>query len=94
MHRNPRQPGSERLAQHFEEALRIHQEYAPQALPNTAEYDLDVLLGTRFKLQDRDVLGLFHIEGPAVSPPITSFDCIGIGRTVASSLLVQQPFVK
>jgi hypothetical protein len=66
-----------------DETLRIHQEYAPQALANAGEYDLDVLVGVKFRLQDRDVLGLFHIEGPAVSPPITTFDCIGIGRTVA-----------
>lgn len=66
-----------------DEALSIHQTYAPQATSSTTEYDLDVLVATKFRLQDRDVLALFHIEGPAVSPPIKTFDCIGIGRTVA-----------
>jgi 20S proteasome alpha/beta subunit len=63
------------------EALAIHQEYAPQALAtNPAEYDLNVFLAVRF-YQNR--ASLFHIEGPAVSPPISTYDCIGIGRTVA-----------
>jgi hypothetical protein len=66
-----------------DEVLNIHQIYAPQATSSTTEYDLDVLVGIKFRLQNRDVLALFHIEGPAVSPAITTFDCIGIGRTVA-----------
>jgi Proteasome subunit len=66
-----------------DEALLIHQTYAPQATAHPTEYDLDVLVAVKFRLQDQDVLGLFHIEGPAVSPPINGFVCIGIGRTVA-----------
>jgi hypothetical protein len=67
------------------EALLIHQMYAPWATINTTDYDLDVLVAVRFHIEDEDKgkLALHHIEGPAVSPPIKHFDCIGIGRTVA-----------
>jgi len=66
-----------------DEALSIHQTYAPQATASTTEYDLDILVATKFSLSDRDQLALYRIEGPAVSLPIKTFDCIGIGRTVA-----------
>jgi len=66
-----------------DEALAIHQTYSPQATVSTTDYDLDVLVAVRFRTGNHDELGLYHIEGPAVSPPIRTFDCIGIGRTVA-----------
>jgi 20S proteasome alpha/beta subunit len=66
-----------------EEALSIHETYAPHATANATEYDLDVLVGVRFTSGVHDGMRLYHIEGPAVSPPIKTFDCIGIGRTAA-----------
>jgi hypothetical protein len=51
---------------------------------STTDFDLAVLVGVRFTNDDMsNSLALYHIEGPAVSPAITTFDCMGIGRTVA-----------
>jgi hypothetical protein len=65
------------------EALGIHEAYAPRATTTPTDYDLSVLVGVRFTSGEKDGMALYHIEGPAVSPPIKTFDCIGIGRTVA-----------
>jgi hypothetical protein len=66
-----------------EEALSIHEAYSPRATVTTTDYDLNVLVGVRFTSGADDGIALFHIEGPAVSPPIKTFDCIGVGRMVA-----------
>jgi len=66
-----------------EEALSIHEAYSPRATVTATEYDLDVLVGVRFTSGANDGMEMYHIEGPAVSPPIKNFDCIGVGRTVA-----------
>jgi Proteasome subunit len=65
------------------EAFNIHEAYAPRATVHATDYDLDILVGVRFTSGIRDGIALYHIEGPAVSPPIKTFDCLGIGRTVA-----------
>jgi hypothetical protein len=54
-----------------------------RATAAATEYDLDVLVGVRFTSAISNGMALYHIEGPAVSPPIKTFDCIGVGRMVA-----------